>query len=364
MKLALYGPRPGWRIPPGPREPARRRSPARRGGQPTELTRGAPLPSRAIRLGRGIAGASDRPSTTQQSHGLRHIRRRAHRRPGAPKPDSRERDAQQPDLSGVARVLMGALSVDLRSGPPLRPEELRTRWTVAGGNHDVITAAPGLPPPAPSQVTPSERRHAATVVDCNGAVPRPAGGHLPAPRRRSPALPGDSPLTPTSFRSSGTPSASRATPRQRGARLPPRTTALGPQPPARQGPHAPPQAGSTAATTPRCRVRRSARRASYGANSRTSFSPADTTPTLFRLLVRRVPVLPRGLGRAQRAAASSALRTARGLPHLVGIVPALPPRQRHARAVRPPPLLRAHAGPPGLQLPIVRGARGHAPRRG
>ena len=126
----------------------------------------------------------------------------------------------------------------------------------------------------------------------------------------------------------------------------------------------PPQAGSTAATTPRCRVRRSARRASYGANSRTSFSPADTTPTLFRLLVRRVPVLPRGLGRAQRAAASSALRTARGLPHLVGIVPALPPRQRHARAVRPPPLLRAHAGPPGLQLPIVRGARGHAPRRG
>ena len=152
---------------------------------------------------------------------------------------------------------------------------------MAGGSRDVIMAASRGPrPPAPSEVSPSERRHAATVVDYRGAVPSPAGGHLPVPWRRSPALPSGSPLTSTSAKSNGMPLESGATPRQRDARLPPRPTALGPRPPARQGSRALPLDGSTSATTPKCRVRRPARRASGGTNSRTSCSPAGTTPTL------------------------------------------------------------------------------------
>ena len=124
--------------------------------------------------------------------------------------------------------------------------------------------------------------------------------------------------------------------------------------PALQGACATLRAGFIAAMTSSGRVHRPARRASSGARTRTFYSNADTTPTLL-LLARRVPVLPRGLGRARRKAAALALWTARGLRHHLGIVPALLPRRRHARAIRPSPL-RAHARPPGPRLPIVRWA--------
>ena len=147
------------------------------------------------------------------------------------------------------------------------------------------------------------------------------------------------------------------TPRRHGARPRPRPATLGMRPPARRGALALGTEGSSAATTPGYRLRLPARRASCGTNSRTSCSPADTAST----------TLP-PLGATCAGSTSRTWTSARGtragcLPHRVGIVLALPPCQQHARDVRPP-LLRAHDGPPGAQLPVVRGAQEPAQRGG
>ena len=70
------------------------------------------------------------------------------------------------------------------------------------------------------------------------------------------------------------------TPRRRGARPQPRPAAHGIRTPARREARALGTDGFSAATTPGYRLRRPARCASRGAISRTSCSPADTTPTI------------------------------------------------------------------------------------
>ena len=68
--------------------------------------------------------------------------------------------------------------------------------------------------------SPSRGGRIAAEMGCDGAIRRSAGGLLSPPRQRSPALPVDGPLTPTSVRSGGTLSAGRATLRRSGARVP------------------------------------------------------------------------------------------------------------------------------------------------
>ena len=256
---------------------------------------------------------------------------------------------------------MATLSVGLRSGPPLRPEGRRVPvvdrgpiGVTSGPRRRAGPASSGNRRSAPER----ERAHSDGDGLRRRDLPLDRGAPLAAPAAVS-SPPRRRPID--THVSQEMPSAGRATPRRRGARFSPQLTAPGLRPPTRQGACATPRAGSTAAMISSGRARRPARRASPGTGTRT-FPPMRTPPRRsLLLLVRRVPVLPRGFGRAQRKAAASALWTACGLPHRLGIMPALLPRRRHARAVRLPPL-RAHARPSGPRLPIVRGARGLALR--
>ena len=241
-----------------------------------------------------------------------------------------------------------------------------TRWTMAEGSRDVIMAASRGPPPlAPSKGSPSGRGHAATVVDCGSAIPRQPGTLLPAPRRR-PQAPPVARRHPTDTHVSqeqrdAAHDRGHASALRREAPVPaggtraaapraPRVRALG-------------RDGSTAATTPRYRLRLPAWRASCGTSSRTSCSPADTTPTILPSLGA---TCAGSTSRTWTSATGSRVDCPADSPRTA------PSRGDHARiasapATRTGRTTSSSAGtrwPSGAQLPFVRGARGPAQCRG